>query len=67
VIFFYDIFPAARQIMADAGITLHYLTTWRDVLAVAAEKDMLASEQIKTIEAFLDDPAAWSASHGGTQ
>jgi orotate phosphoribosyltransferase len=53
--------------MADAGITLHYLTTWRDVLAVAAEKDMLASEQIKTIEAFLDDPAEWSASHGGTQ
>jgi orotate phosphoribosyltransferase len=67
VIFFYDIFPAARQIMADAGITLHYLTTWRDVLAVAAEKGMLASEQIKTIEAFLDDPAAWSASHGGAE
>ncbi|MBL6782683.1 MAG: orotate phosphoribosyltransferase [Alphaproteobacteria bacterium] len=65
VIFFYDIFPAARQILADAGITLHYLTTWRDVLDVAAEKGMLSSKQIKAIEAFLNDPATWSEQHGG--
>lgn len=67
VIFFYDIFPAARQIMADAGVTLHYLTTWRDVLAVASEQGRLTKAQITTIEAFLNDPAAWSANHGGTE
>lgn len=67
VIFFYDIFPAARQIMADAGVTLHYLTTWRDVLAVAAEQGRLTKAQITTIEAFLNDPAAWSAKHGGKE
>ena len=67
VIFFYDIFPAARRIMADAGVTLHYLTTWRDVLAVAAEQGRLTKAQITTIEAFLNDPAAWSAKHGGKE
>jgi orotate phosphoribosyltransferase len=67
VIFFYDIFPAARQIMADAGVTLHYLTTWRDVLAVAAEQGRLTKAKITTIEAFLNDPAAWSAKHGGKE
>lgn len=67
VIFFYDIYPAARQIMADAGVTLHYLTTWRDVLAVAAEQGRLTKAQITTIEAFLNDPAAWSAKHGGKE
>jgi len=67
VIFFYDIFPVARQIMADAGVTLHYLTTWRDVLAVAAEQGRLTKAQITTIEAFLNDPAAWSAKHGGKE
>jgi len=67
VIFFYDIFPVARQIMADAGVTLHYLTTWRDVLEVAAEQGRLTKAQITTIEAFLNDPAAWSAKHGGKE
>jgi len=67
VIFFYDIFHVARQIMADAGVTLHYLTTWRDVLAVAAEQGRLTKAQITTIEAFLNDPAAWSAKHGGKE
>ncbi|MGA1020608.1 MAG: orotate phosphoribosyltransferase [Candidatus Puniceispirillales bacterium] len=67
VIFFYDIFPVARQIMADAGVTLHYLTTWRDVLVVAAEQGRLTKAQITTIEAFLNDPAAWSAKHGGKE
>ena len=67
VIFFYDIFPVARQIMADAGVTLHYLTTWRDVLAVAAEQGRLTKAQITKIEAFLNDPAAWSAKHGGKE
>ena len=67
VIFFYEIFPVARQIMADAGVTLHYLTTWRDVLAVAAEQGRLTKAQITTIEAFLNDPAAWSAKHGGKE
>ena len=35
VIFFYDIYPQSKKILGDLGVTLHALTTWRDVLAVA--------------------------------
>ena len=35
VIFFYDIYPEGKKILADLGVTLHALTTWWDVLAVA--------------------------------
>jgi len=37
------------------------------VLAVAAEQGRLTKAQITTIEAFLNDPAAWSAKHGGKE
>ena len=35
VIFFYDIYKEGKKIIADLGVTLHSLTTWWDVLAVA--------------------------------
>src|SRR5512133_1791688 len=37
VIFFYDIVPEGRKILAELGVTLHSLATWWDVLAVAKE------------------------------
>jgi len=37
VFFFYGIFPQTQALMAELGVTLHYLTTWRDVLAAARE------------------------------
>ena len=61
VIFFYDIFPAAKDIMDKAGVELHYLTTWRHVLNVAAEEGRLSAPQITAIEAFLDNPNAWES------
>src|SRR3954471_9762754 len=35
VMFFFDVFPEARQLFSDLKIELHYLATWRDVLAEA--------------------------------
>ena len=61
VIFFYDIFPAAKDIMDEAGVELHYLTTWRHVLNVAAKEGRLTQPQITAIEAFLDNPSAWES------
>ena len=61
VIFFYDIFPAATAIMDEAGVELHYLTTWRHVLNLAAEEGRLTQTQITAIEAFLDNPSAWES------
>ena len=65
VVFFYDIFPDTREIMADAGLTLHYLATWKDVLAVARDERHLDETTLSAVEDFLKAPKAWSAAHGG--
>ena len=65
VFFFYDIFPKARQTMAALDVGLHYLVTWRDILAVAKASGYFAAEMLHEVEAFLDAPLAWSSVHGG--
>lgn len=65
VLFYYDIFPHSREIMQNLKVNLHYLTTWRDVLAVAKESGHFEHNVLAEVEAFLDEPAQWSAAHGG--
>ena len=65
VFFFYDIFPSARTDMAELGVTLHYLTTWKDVLKVAKANQTFPAKTLAEVEKFLADPAQWSAAHGG--
>jgi orotate phosphoribosyltransferase len=59
VVFHYGIFAASEQNMKDMGITLHALTTWWDVLAVAKERDYFDAATLKDVEAFLNDPNGW--------
>jgi orotate phosphoribosyltransferase len=65
VIFFYDIFPEGRKILADLGVTLHSLATWWDVLAVAKESGKFDPSKLAEIEKFMHDPGGWSKAHGG--
>jgi orotate phosphoribosyltransferase len=65
VFFFYDIFPQARSLMAEIGVSLHYLVTWWDVLDVAREMNYLDAATLAEVEKFLHAPAAWSSAHGG--
>ena len=65
VIFFYDIYPEGRKILADLGVTLHYLTTWWDVLAVAKASGKFDPKMLAEVEKFMHDPAGWSKAHGG--
>jgi orotate phosphoribosyltransferase len=65
VFFFYDIFPQARELMAEIGVSLHYLVTWWDVLEVARNDASFAAATLDEVENFLHRPAAWSAAHGG--
>lgn len=65
VVFYYDIFPEVRERLADHGITLHHLATWRDVLAEARAGDYFETSTMDEVEAFLDKPLDWSAAHGG--
>ena len=65
VLFFYDIYPGGRKILADLGVTLHYLTTWWDVLAVAKASGKFDPKLLGEVESFMNDPAGWSKAHGG--
>ena len=65
VLFFYDIYPESRKILADIGVTLHYLTTWHDVLRVAKASGKFDPKMLGEVETFINDPAGWSKAHGG--
>jgi len=63
--FYYDIFPESKKILAELNVTLHYLATWWDVLAVVKKGGYLGAREIAEVESFLHNPAQWSAAHGG--
>lgn len=65
VIFYYDIFKTAPAELAEAGLTLHYLATWWDVLAALKEDPRYTDETTQQVEAFLGDPKGWSKANGG--
>jgi len=65
VIFFYDIYPEGKKILSNLGVTLHALTTWWDVLAVAKKSGEFDPKMLGEVEKFMHDPAGWSKAHGG--
>ncbi|MEE9314862.1 MAG: orotate phosphoribosyltransferase [Rhizobiaceae bacterium] len=65
VVFFYDIFPGSIENMQKVGLNLHYLATWRDVLAVCKDQGYFDKETLAQVESFLDDPLTWSGKNGG--
>lgn len=64
-LFYYSIFPEAEQRFANGKVKLHYLATWRDVLAVAKAEKLFDEKTLSEVEAFLDAPLVWSAKNGG--
>ena len=66
VIFYYDVFPGAAATLERAGLALHRLTTWREVLAESREAGHFDEPTHAAVEAFLDDPLGWSERHGGS-
>ena len=65
VVFHYGIFPESRATMEKIGVRLHELATFWDVLAVAKEDGRIDPGKLVDVEAFLNEPAKWSAAHGG--
>ena len=65
VVFYYDIFPQARENLTSHGLSLHYLATWRDVLELCQKQGYFDPETLNQVEMFLDDPLTWSGKHGG--
>ena len=65
VIFHYGIFPDGIARLTKAGVALHALATWADVVAVAEADKLLDAKAIAEIRAYLKDPDGWSLAHGG--
>lgn len=65
VVFFYGIFPGALATLAEAGLNLTFLATWWDVLRAAEAAQAFPAPVLAEVRAFLEDPIAWSAAHGG--
>ncbi len=59
VVFHYGIFPASEENMKTAGISLHALTTWWDVLKAARDGNYFDAPTLSSVEAFLHDPEGW--------
>lgn len=64
-VFYYDIFPGTPERLKAAGMRLHYLATWWDVLKAAKEQGRFSAETIAEVESFLNSPLEWSANRGG--
>ena len=64
-VFYYGVYPDTERKFEDANLCLHALTDWRTTLEVGAARGHFDSRQAAAVNAFLDDPAAWSAAHGG--
>ena len=65
VMFYYDIFPESKKIIADINVRLLHLATWWDVLRVVKQGGYFDQRVIEEVERFLNAPAKWSAEHGG--
>lgn len=65
VVFFYGVFAGAEDDLAKEGVRLHYLATWRDVLAEAEAGGDFPAAAIQGVREFLADPVGWSATRGG--
>lgn len=65
VVFFYDIYRGTMETLNEAGVRLHHLATWRDVVEEAERGKRFSADAIAGVRGFLDDPVAWSIAHGG--
>ncbi|MTJ79680.1 MAG: orotate phosphoribosyltransferase [Telmatospirillum sp.] len=63
-IFYHDVFPGADDRLTEAGLKLHALATWADVLQADLD-GRLSIEDRAEIERFVTDPVSWSMWHGG--
>ncbi|MDQ7989372.1 MAG: hypothetical protein REI09_07030 [Candidatus Dactylopiibacterium sp.] len=65
VIVDYALYPQARALLAQHALTLHALTTWREIFAALRAEGGLDNEARQTLAAFSADPVQWSIEHGG--
>jgi len=61
VVFHYGIFPDGIKKLNEAGVALHGLTTWWDIIECAEEEKILDAATVAKVRVFLKDPDGWTA------
>ena len=64
-VFYYGLFDHVPGRLASEGLTLHYLATWRDVLAAMRAGGAYDAATLDEVQRFVAAPLEWSAAHGG--
>jgi orotate phosphoribosyltransferase len=64
-VFYYDIFPDTPARLGAAGMRLHYLATWWNILEVCRKEARFDAATLAEVESFLTHPLEWSRQHGG--
>jgi len=64
-VFYYDIFPDTPARLEKAGMRLHHLATWWDVLEACKKTKRFDTTTLTEVESFLSNPLAWSSKNGG--
>jgi len=59
------VFPGSFETLAKMDVTLHHLCTWWDVLEACRDRPYFTDQALSEVRRFLENPIAWSASHGG--
>ncbi len=57
---------SSQQNMRDMGITLHALTSWKDILKVAKEEKYFDASTAASVEEYLNNPDEWTKQRGFT-
>ncbi len=66
-LFYYDSFDYAEKDLSDAGVKLHYLTSWDYILKVAEQRGDINPQKISDIKEFLNDPQTWQKKLSATK
>jgi orotate phosphoribosyltransferase len=59
------VFAQTEDVLARHGLRLHFLATWREVLAEARTGGHFDDTTLHEVEQFLVAPLEWSSAHGG--
>ncbi len=51
---------SSHDALREMGMTLHALTSWKDILAVARKENYFDEETVQSVETFLADPDGWN-------
>ncbi|NQY81676.1 MAG: orotate phosphoribosyltransferase [Alphaproteobacteria bacterium] len=62
VVFEYGIFADKTNVLAETGVTLHSLATWKDIMAYATNHASFSEDVLEEVQKYLDAPNEWHPS-----